>query len=232
MNQLLQQLDPSPFKLPHTQSWKWIFVAVITFVCCGISLFCFRHWTFLLFEESFLPMYLVSVFGTFLRHIAHHMWAWTPSLVQTVTLSKLCTHMTKSNFLMKIINIFHKKQLLMKNITTSTELVCSELTDNEYSKITNLIWQANKLDKFWKGSLSKNRHSMLSEILPSLHLIPKKAQVTKNQKVFFFLYLFLIFYFRFIKSESCRHSFCKLSMLNKKLWVPLTRQDWFSYWED
>lgn len=101
-----------------------------------------------------------SVWHMFLMHTAHHMWAWTPSLVQTITLGKHCTHMTKSNFLM------------LKNITTSTELVCSELTSNDCSNVTNLIWQENKLEKIWKGSLSKNRHSMLSEILPSLHLIP------------------------------------------------------------
>lgn len=42
MNQTLQQLNPSHFKLLHTQNGKCsplIFVAVITLVCCGITFF-------------------------------------------------------------------------------------------------------------------------------------------------------------------------------------------------
>lgn len=40
--------------------------------------------------------------------------------------------MTKSNFVM------------LKNIRTITELVCSELTGNEHSKVTNLMREKNQ----------------------------------------------------------------------------------------
>lgn len=148
----LAELNPSPFKLLHTQNWKCsplIFVSVTTLVYCGILLFFFFFFSF-------------SVWHMFLVHVAHHMYAWIPSLVQTITLGKLFTHMTKSNFLM------------LKNITTSTDLVCSELTGNEYSKVTNLIWEENKLEKFWKQRLSKNGHATLSEILHSLQSAKKR----------------------------------------------------------
>lgn len=76
--------------------------------------------------------------------------------------------------------------LMLKNFTTSTELVCCELTGNEYSKVTNLIWEKNKLEKFCKERLPKNGHSTLSEIQCLLYTwYQKKAQVMN--------FLFLMF---------------------------------------